>query len=166
MSPSLRVGAGYDIHPLVEGRRLFLGGLEIPYRQGLWGHSDADVLLHALMDAILGAVALGDIGKHFPPQDPTYKDASSLGLLRKVREMVEREGWRVSNVDATVVAQEPRLSPHLEPMRLRISEALGLPLSQVSVKATSPEGLGTLGRGEGISAYAVALLESHPSAGL
>lgn len=159
MIPGLmRVGLGYDVHPLVQRRRLMLGGVEIPFALGLEGHSDADVLLHAIMDALLGAAALGDIGQHFPPGDPAYKDASSLALLRRVGEMVNREGWRVGNVDATVVAQEPRLAPYLEAMRRSIGQALGLDPSQVSVKATSPEGIGALGQGEGISSYAVATL--------
>lgn len=156
--PGFRVGFGYDIHPLVQGRRLVLGGVEIPFDLGLDGHSDADVLLHAIMDAILGAVSLGDIGHHFPPGDPAYKDASSLALLVRVGQMVSREGWLVSNLDATVVAQEPRLAPFMEAMRGRIGEALEVDAGRVSVKATSPEGLGALGRGEGICAHAVALL--------
>lgn len=158
MLPGLRVGFGYDIHPLVQGRKLLLGGVEIPFALGLEGHSDADVLLHAIMDALLGAAALGDIGQHFPPGDPAYKDISSLDLLRRVGEIVGREGWSVGNVDATVVAQEPRLAPFIEAMRHSIGRALGLAYSQVSVKATSPEEIGALGRGEGISSYAVAVL--------
>lgn len=162
MIAGLRVGFGYDIHPLVRGRRLLLGGVEIPFVLGLEGHSDADVLLHAVMDALLGAAALGDIGQHFPPGDPAYKDASSLALLGRVGEMVSREGWSVSNLDATVIAQEPRLAPFLEAMRYSISQALGLANGQVSVKATSPEGLGALGHGEGISSCVVAML-AHKS---
>lgn len=158
MIPGLRVGIGYDVHRLVQGRRLVLGGVEIPHTLGLEGHSDADVLLHAIMDAILGAAALGDLGQQFPPGDPAYKDASSLGLLVQVADLVKRQGWQVSNLDATLVAQAPRLAPFLEDMRLCICEALGLGIGQVSMKATSPEGLGSLGRGEGISSYAVALL--------
>lgn len=165
MIPGLRVGFGYDIHPLVQGRRLVLGGVEIPFSLGLEGHSDADVLLHAIMDAILGAAALGDIGHHFPPGDPAYKDASSLGLLERVGQMASREGWLVSNLDATVVAQEPRLAPFMEAMRRCIGQALGLDTSRVSVKATSPEGLGALGHGEGVSSYAVALLAPRGTAG-
>lgn len=158
MMPGVRVGFGYDIHPLVEGRRLVLGGLEVPFDLGLDGHSDADVLLHAIMDALLGAAAMGDIGRHFPPNDPAYKDASSLELLRRVGRMVTREGWQVGNVDATIVAQEPRMAPFMDGMRKCISEALGLDEGRVSVKACSPEGIGSLGRNEGISSYAVALL--------
>ncbi|MDP2726961.1 MAG: 2-C-methyl-D-erythritol 2,4-cyclodiphosphate synthase [Dehalococcoidia bacterium] len=154
----MRIGFGYDIHPLVQGRLLVLGGVEIPFALGLEGHSDADVLLHAVMDALLGAAALGDIGQHFPPGDPAYKDASSVALLRRVGEILDREGWLVSNVDATIVAQEPRLAPFMELMRTSISRTLGLDSSQVSVKATSPEGLGAVGRGEGISSYAIAAL--------
>lgn len=153
-----RVGFGYDVHPLVRGRRLILGGVEIPFELGLDGHSDADVLLHAIMDALLGAAALGDIGRHFPPGDPTYKDADSLDLLRRVRDLVHEEGWQVGNVDATIVAQEPRLAPFMEAMRDCISGALGLALNRVSVKATSPEGIGPLGNREGISSHAVAVL--------
>ena len=158
MMAGIRVGFGYDIHPMVEGRRLVLGGVEIPFRLGLNGHSDADVLLHAVMDAILGAAALGDIGQHFPPGDPAYKDASSLALLGRVGDMVSGEGWLVSNLDATIVAQEPRLSPFMEAMRHCIGKVLALGSEQVSVKATSPEGIGALGRGEGICAHAVAVL--------
>lgn len=158
MISSLRLGFGYDIHPLVEGRRLVLGGVEIPFALGLDGHSDADVLLHAIMDAILGAAALGDIGRHFPPGDPAYKDASSLDLLARVGQMVSREGWLVGNLDATVVAQEPRLAPFMDSMRRCIGQALELEAGMVSVKATSPEGIGALGHKEGISSYAVALL--------
>lgn len=158
MIPGLRVGIGYDVHRLVQGRRLVLGGVEIPHILGLEGHSDADVLLHAIMDAILGAAALGDLGQQFPPGDLAYKDASSLGLLVQVADLVKQQGWQVSNLDATLVAQAPRLAPFLEDMRLCICEALELGIGQVSVKATSPEGLGSLGRGEGISSYAVALL--------
>ncbi|MDP2935142.1 MAG: 2-C-methyl-D-erythritol 2,4-cyclodiphosphate synthase [Dehalococcoidia bacterium] len=158
MIPGLRVGIGYDVHRLVQERRLVLGGVEIPYTLGLEGHSDADVLLHAIMDAILGAAALGDIGQQFPPGDPAYKDASSLGLLVQVADLVKQQGWQVSNLDATLVAQAPRLAPFLEAMRCSIGQALEMDTDRVSVKATNPEGLGSLGRGEGISSYAVALL--------
>jgi len=160
MTQGFRVGFGYDIHPLVQGRRLVLGGVEVPFSLGLDGHSDADVLLHAIMDALLGAAAMGDIGRHFPPGDPEYKDADSLGLLRRVRRIVDEQGWQVGNVDATIVAQEPRLAPFIDAMRRCIGEALGLANDCVSVKATSPEGIGSLGNREGISSYAVAVLIS------
>ncbi len=158
MTPGFRVGFGYDIHPLVKGRRLVLGGVEIPFGLGLDGHSDADVLVHAIMDALLGAAAMGDIGRHFPPGDAEYKDADSLGLLRRVHQMLDEHEWRVGNVDATIVAQEPRLAPFIEAMRRCIGEALGLAVDCVSVKATSPEGIGPLGNSEGISSHAVAIL--------
>lgn len=164
MKPGFRVGFGYDIHPLVHGRRLVLGGVDIPFGLGLDGHSDADVLVHAIMDALLGAAAMGDIGQHFPPGDPAYKDISSLELLRRVGEMMDRSGWLVGNVDATVVAQEPRLAPFIEAMRQIICTTLSLDHDQVSVKATSPEGIGALGRQEGISSYAVAILAGQAEA--
>ncbi len=156
----LRIGQGYDIHPLVAGRRLVLGGVEIPSEVGLEGHSDADVLLHAIMDALLGALALGDIGQHFPNMDDRYKDIDSIQLLDKVAELVGQHGARVVNVDSTVVAERPRIAPHIPVMRERLGEALGLPPSAISVKATTAEKLGALGRGEGIAAYAVALVEA------
>ncbi|MDP2662337.1 MAG: 2-C-methyl-D-erythritol 2,4-cyclodiphosphate synthase [Dehalococcoidia bacterium] len=154
----MRVGFGYDIHPLIQGRRLILGGVEIPFELGLDGHSDADVLVHAVMDALLGAASLGDIGRHFPPSDPAYKEACSMDLLLRVREIVEEQGWQAGNVDATIVAQEPRLAPFMEAMRRGIAEALGIECGRVSVKATSPEGIGPLGKREGISCHAVAVL--------
>jgi 2-C-methyl-D-erythritol 2,4-cyclodiphosphate synthase len=153
-----RVGHGYDVHRWGEGRALVLGGVEIPHHMGLLGHSDADVLLHAICDALLGALGLGDIGTHFPNTDPVYKDISSLVLLERVGRMVEEAGWRVGNLDATVVAERPLLSQYIPAMRSRIATALSLDTGVVSVKATTSEGLGFVGRQEGIAAYAVALL--------
>ena len=153
-----RVGIGYDIHRLAAGRRLFLGGVEIPFARGLQGHSDADVLLHAIMDALLGAAGLGDIGQHFPPGDPRYKDASSLALLGRVAAFLATMGYAVGNVDATVVAEHPRLSPFIPEMRHRIAAALSIPEESVGVKATTNEGLGPLGANEGIASWAVALI--------
>jgi len=155
----LRIGQGYDIHPLVAGRRLVLGGIEIPSDVGLEGHSDADVLLHAIMDAMLGALALGDIGQHFPNTDERYRNVNSIQLLEKVGKLVAQRGARVVNVDSTVVAERPRIALHIPAMRTCIGEALGLPPSAISVKATTAEKLGALGRGEGIAAYAVVLVE-------
>ena len=154
----MRIGMGYDVHRLAEGRKLILGGVEIPWEKGLLGHSDADVLVHAVMDALLGAAALGDIGQHFPDTDPAYEGADSLQLLRKVGEILAEAGYRVGNVDATVIAQRPKLAPYREQMRKNIAEALGAEVSQVSVKATTEEGLGFTGAGEGIAAQAIALL--------
>jgi 2-C-methyl-D-erythritol 2,4-cyclodiphosphate synthase len=156
----MRVGIGYDVHPLAEGRPLFLGGVHFDHPLGLAGHSDADVLLHAIMDAVLGAAALGDIGLHFPPGDPAYKGRSSLDLLRRVRSLVGEQGWRIVNVDATVIAEAPKLAPRVPEMRTAIGSACGLPPENVGVKATTNEGLGFIGRGEGIAAFAVALLDS------
>ena len=158
MIAGLRVGFGYDIHPLVLGRRLILGGVEIPFELGLDGHSDADVLVHAVMDALLGAASLGDIGRHFPPGDLTFKDACSMDLLHRVRKILDEQGWQAGNVDATIVAQEPRLTPFMEAMRRGMAGALGVECGRVSVKATSPEGIGPLGNREGISCHAVAVL--------
>ena len=154
----MRIGTGYDVHKLAEGRKLIIGGVEIPYEKGLLGHSDADVLVHAIMDALLGAAALGDIGKHFPDTDPKYKGADSLMLMREVRRILDENGFEVGNVDATLIAQAPKMSPHIDTMRRNIADALGLDVSQVSVKATTEERLGFTGRGEGISAQAVALI--------
>ena len=154
----MRIGTGYDVHKLAEGRKLIIGGVEIPYEKGLLGHSDADVLVHAIMDALLGAAALGDIGKHFPDTDPKYKGADSLMLMREVRRILSENGFEVGNVDATIIAQAPRMSPHIDTMRRNIADVLGLDVSQVSVKATTEERLGFTGRGEGISAQAVALI--------
>ena len=154
----MRIGTGYDVHKLAEGRKLIIGGVEIPWEKGLLGHSDADVLVHAIMDALLGAAALGDIGKHFPDTDPKYKGADSLMLMREVRRILDENGFEVGNVDATIIAQAPKMSPHIDTMRRNIADALGLDVSQVSVKATTEERLGFTGRGEGISAQAVALI--------
>ena len=155
----MRIGHGYDVHRLVEGRRLILGGVEIPYEKGLLGHSDADVLTHALMDALLGAAALGDIGKLFPDNDPNYEGADSVGLLREVRRVLSENGYRVGNVDCTVIAQRPKLAPFIPRMREILAEAMGVELNCVSVKATTEEGLGFSGEGLGIAAHAVALIE-------
>lgn len=156
----MRIGHGYDVHRLVEGRRLILGGVEIPYEKGLLGHSDADVLTHAVMDALLGAAALGDIGKHFPDSDPAYAGADSLALASHVATLLLKEGYRIENVDATILAQAPKLAPHIPLMREKLAAALGIPLSAVSVKATTEEGLGFTGEGLGIAAHAVCLLET------
>ncbi len=155
----MRIGMGYDVHRLVEGRALILGGVEVPYEKGLLGHSDADVLLHAVMDALLGAAALGDIGQHFPDTDDAYLGISSLKLLEQVGKFLAERQYVVGNLDVTVIAQRPKLSPYRETMRKNIAEALGIEVSQVNVKATTEEGLGFTGSGEGISAQAVALLE-------
>lgn len=155
----MRIGHGYDVHRLVEGRRLILGGVEIPYERGLLGHSDADVLTHALMDALLGAAALGDIGKLFPDNDPNYEGADSVGLLREVRRVLSENGYRVGNVDCTVIAQRPKLASFIPRMREILAEAMGVELNCVSVKATTEEGLGFSGEGLGIAAHAVALIE-------
>ena len=155
----MRVGVGYDVHPLVSGRRLVLGGVEIPSEKGLDGHSDADVLVHAIVDALLGATGLGDIGIHFPSSDPRYKDISSIALLRQVVLLLRAEGWLVCNVDASIVAERPRLTPFISEMRGIIGEALGIDVEQVGVKSTTSKGLGFLGRGEGIAVHAVALVE-------
>ena len=155
----LRIGHGYDVHRLTENRRLILGGVDIPYEKGLLGHSDADVLLHAISDALLGAAALGDIGKHFPDKDPQYKNADSAILLKKVGEILADAGYRVVNIDSTVIAQAPKLAPHIDKMRENIANALSIDKSLVSVKATTEEGLGFSGRGEGIAAHSVCLIE-------
>lgn len=155
---NFRIGHGYDVHRLVEGRDLILGGVNIPWKLGLLGHSDADVLAHAIMDAILGAAAMGDIGMLFPDNDPAFKGADSLQLLREVMVRVRREGWEVVNIDATVLAQAPKLSPHKMQMRENLAAAAGLDISQVSVKATTEEGLGWTGSSEGMAVHALALL--------
>lgn len=155
----MRVGMGYDVHRLVEERKLILGGVEIPYEKGLLGHSDADVLLHAIMDAMLGAAALGDIGRHFPDTDPAYKGADSMVLLQACREKLRAAGYRVHNLDALICAQAPKMAPHIETMRANIARALQLDVDAVNVKATTTERLGFVGDGSGISAYAVCLLE-------
>ena len=155
----MRIGMGYDVHRLVPGRNLILGGVKIDYELGLLGHSDADVLLHAVMDGLLGAAALGDIGKHFPDTDLCYKGADSLRLLEAVHDMVKKEGYLVGNVDATIIAQRPKMRPYIEKMRENIANALEIEVSRVNVKATTEEGLGFTGAGEGISAQAICLLE-------
>jgi 2-C-methyl-D-erythritol 2,4-cyclodiphosphate synthase len=155
----MRIGHGYDVHRLVEGRKLILGGVDIPYARGLLGHSDADVLLHAISDAILGAIGEGDIGKHFPDTDPQYKGADSLKLLGHVMELADANGYRLGNLDATIVAQRPKLAPHIPLMRENIAAVLSAESDRVNVKATTTEELGFAGRGEGIAAYAVVLLE-------
>jgi 2-C-methyl-D-erythritol 2,4-cyclodiphosphate synthase len=156
---TVRTGIGYDVHRLVAGRRLVLGGVVIPHSRGLAGHSDADVLLHAIADALLGAAALGDLGHQFPPSDPAYRDADSRQLLARVREMVAAAGLTVLSVDSTVVAEEPRVAPHVPAMRAAIAGTLGIAVERVSVKATTNEGMGFVGRGEGIAALAVATLQ-------
>lgn len=158
---AMRIGMGYDVHRLVPDRELILGGVRIDYKLGLLGHSDADVLLHAIMDAILGAAALGDIGKHFPDTDPAYKGASSIRLMEHVRELVQEEGFSVENVDATIIAQKPKMRPYIDEMRQNIADALGVELSRINVKATTEEGLGFTGSEEGISAQAVCLLSEQ-----
>ena len=155
----IRIGHGYDVHRLVEDRKLILGGVEIPFEKGLLGHSDADVLLHAVSDALLGAAALGDIGKHFPDSDPTYKGADSLRLLAAVAELLAKEGYKIVNVDATLLAQRPKLAPYIAQMRYNIAKAIGADVDAVSVKATTEEGLGFTGEGLGIAAHAVCLIE-------
>ena len=154
----MRIGHGYDVHRLVEGRKLILGGVEIPHRLGLDGHSDADVLSHALMDAVLGAASMGDIGKLFPDTDPAYEGADSMKLLREVLRKVSGEGWRLGNCDVTVICQKPKLAPYILLMRENLAEAMGTETSRISVKATTTEKLGFTGRGEGIAAEAVCLL--------
>jgi len=156
----IRIGHGYDVHPLVEGRKLVLGGVSIPGPKGLAGHSDGDALIHAICDACLGAAGLGDIGRHFPDSDPRYKDIDSRLLLRRVRSTLAEAGWTVVNLDATVIAQVPRLAPFFESMVHRLAEDLGVPPARVNIKATTPEHLGSLGRAEGIAAHAVVLIES------
>ena len=157
----MRIGHGYDVHKLVEGRKLILGGIEVPYEKGLLGHSDADVLTHALMDALLGAAALGDIGKLFPDNDPDYAGADSVELLKKVCAVVAKAGYRVGNVDCTVIAQRPKLAPYIPAMREKLAKAMGVDVTQVSVKATTEEHLGFTGEGLGIAAHSVALLEEQ-----
>jgi len=156
----MRAGIGYDIHPLVPGRPLLLGGVRIDHDAGLAGHSDADALAHAIIDALLGAAALADIGTHFPPDDPQYRDANSLDLLRRAVELVANAGYRVVNVDATVIAEAPKLAPQIDAMRSALAGALGVETGAVSVKATTSDGLGATGHGEGIAALAIALLDS------
>lgn len=156
----MRVGLGYDVHKLVEGRKLILGGVDIPYEKGLLGHSDADVLLHAIMDSLLGASALGDIGKHFPDTDPEYEGASSIRLLEHVGKLIEEEMFIIENIDATIIAQKPKMLPYIQEMRENISKALKLPVSRINIKATTEEGLGFTGSGAGISAQAICSLST------
>ena len=156
----MRVGMGYDVHKLTENRKLILGGVEIPYEKGLLGHSDADVLLHAIMDALLGAAALGDIGKHFPDTDPAYKGASSIELLKHVGKLIDEKLYVIGNIDATIIAQRPKMAPHIEQMRKNVAEALHIDVDQVNIKATTAEGLGFTGTGEGISSQAIASLDT------
>lgn len=154
-----RIGIGIDVHPLTEGRKLILGGVEIPSEKGLAGHSDADVLLHAICDALLGAAALGDIGKHFPNSDPAYKDVDSQYLLRKVRQLLERQNYKPVNVDAMLLLEKPKIAPFIPQMRKNIARCLGIELDAVSIKATTTEGLGFVGKGEGATAHAVCIIE-------
>lgn len=157
----MRIGHGYDVHRLVEGRKLILGGVELPFEKGLLGHSDADVLTHAIMDALLGAAALGDIGHLFPDNDPAYEGADSLLLLEKVAQLLREKGYAIGNIDATVLAQRPKLAPYIPLMRQKLAAACGLEVERLSVKATTEEGLGFTGSGEGIAAHAVCLLEER-----
>lgn len=156
----MRIGMGYDVHKLTKGRDLMIGGVKIPYEMGLLGHSDADVLLHAVMDALLGAAALGDIGKHFPDTDPAYQGISSIKLLEHVGELLEEKCFLIENIDATIIAQAPKMRPHIDQMRENIAKALEIDVTQVNVKATTEEGLGFTGNGEGISSQAICLLTS------
>ncbi len=158
---NIRIGNGYDIHQLVAGRPLILAGVNIPHSQGLLGHSDADVLVHATMDAMLGALGLGDIGHYFPPSDPKWKGADSMVLLQQVAEIIVSQGWQIGNIDSTVVAENPKLKPHLKPMRSNLAKTLKIEESQISIKATTNEKLGPVGREEGICAYVVVLLINH-----
>lgn len=154
----MRIGHGYDVHKLVEGRKLIIGGVEIQYQKGLLGHSDADVLVHAIMDSLLGAACLGDIGKHFPDSDSRYKGVDSLILLKKVSELLKDLDFKIINIDATIIAERPKMSPHIISMRENISRALGIDIDSINIKATTEEGLGFTGGGEGISAHAVSLI--------
>nr|WP_204246910.1 2-C-methyl-D-erythritol 2,4-cyclodiphosphate synthase [Blautia sp. An249] len=155
----IRVGMGYDVHKLTEGRDLILGGVPIPYEKGLLGHSDADVLIHAVMDALLGAAALGDIGKHFPDTDPKYKGISSMLLLEETARLLKEQGYAIGNIDATIIAQRPKMAPHIPQMRENLAKCLGISQAQVNIKATTEEGLGFTGNGQGISSQAICLIE-------
>lgn len=159
----MRVGMGYDVHKLVENRDLILGGVKIPYSLGLLGHSDADVLLHAIMDSLLGAAALGDIGKHFPDSDDRYKGISSIELLKYVGSLLKENDWLIENIDSTIIAQKPKMAPHIENMRKNISEALNIDIGQINIKATTEEGLGFTGEGKGISSQSICLLTKKSS---
>ena len=154
----MRIGLGYDVHRLVEDRDLILGGVKIPYELGLLGHSDADVLIHAIMDSLLGATALGDIGKHFPDTDPKYKGISSITLLKEVGKLLENNNYKIGNIDATIIAQKPKMAPHIEQMRHNIADALNIDFNQINVKATTEEGLGFTGEGLGISSQCICLV--------
>ena len=159
----MRIGMGYDVHKLVENRDLILGGVKIPYSLGLLGHSDADVLLHAIMDSLLGAAALGDIGKHFPDSDDRYKGISSIELLKYVGSLLKENDWLIENINSTIIAQKPKMAPHIENMRKNISEALNIDIGQINVKATTEEGLGFTGEGKGISSQSICLLTKKSS---
>ena len=162
MQSKMRVGIGYDVHPLTPGRRLVLGGVDIPFdNKGLDGWSDADVLTHAIIDALLGAASLGDIGSHFPPGEPEYKDISSLLLLKKIADMLEENGWQIGNIDATIVAEQPKLKDFIDRRRERLSQTLGITTGQVSVKASTSNQLGFIGREEGIAVFAIATVEEN-----
>ena len=155
----MRIGMGYDVHRLTEDRKLILGGVDIPYEKGLLGHSDADVLLHAIMDALLGAAALGDIGKHFPDTDPAYKGISSVELLKHVGGLLDEHGYRIGNIDATIIAQRPKMAPHIQAMRENTAKALNIDVDQINIKATTEEGLGFTGEGLGIASNAICMIE-------
>lgn len=159
MEQKYRIGNGYDIHRLVEGRKLILGGIELDYEKGLLGHSDADVLIHAIMDAMLGALSLGDIGKYFPPSDPAFKDISSIELLKQVKILIENNGYKINNIDSLVQAERPKLLNHIPTMKEKMAEVLELQVDQISIKATTMEGLGAIGEGKGIASQAVVMLE-------
>lgn len=165
MKSKIRVGIGYDVHPLTSGRRLVLGGVEIPFDKGLTGWSDADVLSHAVIDALLGAANLKDIGSHFPAGAPEYKDISSLVLLKRIKDKLTENGWQIGNIDATIVADQPKLKDYVNQIRQQLSQALGIAVNQISVKASSSNGLGFVGRSEGIATYAVALIEDGEDEG-
>ena len=156
----MRIGMGYDVHKLVADRDLILGGVKIPYELGLLGHSDADVLLHAIMDSLLGASALGDIGKHFPDTDPKYKGISSIQLLKEVGKLLKDNGFEINNIDSTIIAQRPKMAPHIQDMRKNIADALNININQINVKATTEEGLGFTGEGKGISSQSICLINS------
>lgn len=155
----MRIGMGYDVHRLTENRKLILGGVDIPYEKGLLGHSDADVLLHAIMDALLGAAALGDIGKHFPDTDPAYKGISSVELLKHVCGLLDEHGYKIGNIDATIIAQKPKMAPHIPTMRENVAKALNIQVDQINIKATTEEGLGFTGEGLGIASNAICMIE-------
>lgn len=157
----IRIGMGYDVHCLTEDRKLILGGVDIPYEKGLLGHSDADVLLHAIMDALLGAAALGDIGKHFPDTDPAYKGISSVELLKHVGGLLAEHGYRIGNIDATIIAQRPKMAPHIQAMRENTAKALNIDVDQINIKATTEEGLGFTGEGLGIASNAICMIEKE-----